>query len=214
MLFLHSFERMKIGIISGSTRIKSNTAGVVAHVVALLSSHPDFKALELETINLATSPGHPLPLLIEDTLPQSHSPLSLPFAYSDPCIRSWSSTVLSWDGVLIISPQYNWGVPAPLKNALDHLFHEWAGKPVGLITLGGRGGTKVEASLRSILGGGLDMKVVQKGVQVVMSRDWIAGAEVLKAGEEMLQKHDEAVIECVRELVGLLIGAQEARVQH
>ncbi|ORY90718.1 NADPH-dependent FMN reductase-domain-containing protein [Leucosporidium creatinivorum] len=201
---------MKLGIILGSTRVKSNTAGVVAHVVTLLSSHPDFDTLELEIINLATSSGHPLPLLIEDTLPQAHSPSSLPSVYSDPLIRSWSSTVLSWDGVLIISPQYNWGVPAPLKNALDHLFHEWVAKPVGLITLGGRGGTKVEASLRSILGGGLDMRVAEKGVQVAMPREWIAGSEVLKGGEETLQRYDEAILECVREIVNLVKCKDEA----
>lgn len=192
---------MKIGIISGSTRNKSNTAGIVAHIVTLLSSHPELKTTELETVNLATSQGHPLPLLIEDTLPQAHSPSSLPSAYADPLIRSWSAMVLSWDAVLIVSPQYNWGVPAPLKNALDHLFHEWVGKPVGLITLGGRGGTKVEASLRNILGGGLDMKVAEKGVQVAMSRDWIVGTEVLQGSEESLKRYDEAILETVKELV-------------
>ncbi len=39
-------------------------------------------------------------------------------------------------------PQYNWGYPAVLKNALDYLYREWRDKPASFITYGTRGGTK------------------------------------------------------------------------
>jgi NAD(P)H-dependent FMN reductase len=34
-------------------------------------------------------------------------------------------------------PEYNYGMNAPLKNAIDYLHHEWAYKPVGFVSYGG-----------------------------------------------------------------------------
>ncbi len=50
--------------------------------------------------------------------------------------------------IVFVSPQYNWGYPAPLKNAIDHLYKEWAGKPAMIVTYGGHGGSKCAAQLR------------------------------------------------------------------
>ena len=43
----------------------------------------------------------------------------------------------------MVFPEYNHGFCAPLKNAIDFLHHEWAHKPVGLVSYGG-----VSAGLR------------------------------------------------------------------
>lgn len=40
------------------------------------------------------------------------------------------------DAFLILAAEYNRGITAPLKNALDTLYSEWAGKPVGYISYG------------------------------------------------------------------------------
>ena len=50
-----------------------------------------------------------------------------------------------------MTPQYNWGYPAPLKNAIDHLYKEWVGKPAMIVTYGGHGGDKRAAQLRQVL---------------------------------------------------------------
>ncbi len=34
-------------------------------------------------------------------------------------------------------PEYNFGINAPLKNAIDYLHHEWQDKPVGFVSYGG-----------------------------------------------------------------------------
>jgi NAD(P)H-dependent FMN reductase len=34
-------------------------------------------------------------------------------------------------------PEYNFGINAPLKNAIDYLHSEWHGKPVGFVSYGG-----------------------------------------------------------------------------
>jgi NAD(P)H-dependent FMN reductase len=38
--------------------------------------------------------------------------------------RAWSRLVNSFDGFLFVFPQYNWGYPGALKNALDSLSDE------------------------------------------------------------------------------------------
>jgi NAD(P)H-dependent FMN reductase len=73
--------------------------------------------------------------------------------YTRPTTCAWSEMVTAAAGVTIVTPQYNWGYPAPLKNAIDHLYHEWRDKPVLVITYGSRGGDKCAAQLKQVLGG-------------------------------------------------------------
>ena len=53
------------------------------------------------------------------------------------------------DGILIVTPEYNGGYPASLKNAIDLLYPEWKRKPVALATVsdGPFAGTQVMTSL-------------------------------------------------------------------
>lgn len=62
-------------------------------------------------------------------------------------------------GFVFVTPQYNWGYPAALKNALDHLYAEWAGKPAVIVSYGGHGGVRCAEQLRQVLTG-LKMKPV------------------------------------------------------
>jgi NAD(P)H-dependent FMN reductase len=50
--------------------------------------------------------------------------------------KDWSARVEAADAVAIVTPEYNFGFPAPLKNALDFLSLEWNYKPVGLVNYG------------------------------------------------------------------------------
>jgi NAD(P)H-dependent FMN reductase len=59
--------------------------------------------------------------------------------------RAWSRLVTSFDAFVLVSPQYNWGYPAPSENALDFLYAEWRDKPAGLVTYGTRGEAKPPA---------------------------------------------------------------------
>lgn len=53
------------------------------------------------------------------------------------------------DGVIIVTPEYNGGYPASLKNVIDLLYAEWKHKPIGIATVSGGafGGTQVITSL-------------------------------------------------------------------
>ncbi|MGW0983592.1 GNAT family N-acetyltransferase [Streptomyces xiamenensis] len=50
--------------------------------------------------------------------------------------RRWSAIVDEADGFIVVTPEYNYGMPATLKNALDYLGPEWAWKPVGFVSYG------------------------------------------------------------------------------
>lgn len=50
--------------------------------------------------------------------------------------RAWSRRVAAADAFVIVTPEYNYGMPAALKNALDFLYQEWAWKPVAFISYG------------------------------------------------------------------------------
>lgn len=54
------------------------------------------------------------------------------------------------DGVIIVTPEYNGGYPASIKNAVDLLYDEWHRKPVAISTVsnGNFGGTQVLISLQ------------------------------------------------------------------
>ena len=70
-----------------------------------------------------------LPLLDEPEEPSSG-------VYHHEHTRAWSRRVATADAFVIVTPEYNYGMPAPLKNALDYLYHEWAWKPVGFVSYG------------------------------------------------------------------------------
>ncbi len=50
--------------------------------------------------------------------------------------RAWSRRVAAADAFVVVTPEYNYGMPASLKNAIDYLYAEWAWKPVGFVSYG------------------------------------------------------------------------------
>jgi NAD(P)H-dependent FMN reductase len=55
--------------------------------------------------------------------------------------------------VIIVTPEYNGGYPASLKNAIDLLYDEWNHKPIGIATVssGPFGGSQALVSLQFTL---------------------------------------------------------------
>lgn len=70
-----------------------------------------------------------LPFLDEEEHPSSG-------IYRQEHTRRWSALVDSVDAVVAVLPEYNYGMPATLKNALDYLSVEWAWKPIGFVSYG------------------------------------------------------------------------------
>ncbi|WP_430495973.1 GNAT family N-acetyltransferase [Micromonospora trifolii] len=70
-----------------------------------------------------------LPFLDEEEHPSSG-------VYQHEHTRRWSAIVDAADGFIAVTPEYNYGMPATLKNALDYLSREWAWKPIGFVSYG------------------------------------------------------------------------------
>lgn len=57
--------------------------------------------------------------------------------YTHQHTKDWSAIVDAADAFVFITPEYNYGMIAPLKNAIDYLSQEWQYKPVGFVSYGG-----------------------------------------------------------------------------
>jgi NAD(P)H-dependent FMN reductase len=66
--------------------------------------------------------------------------------------KAWSAIVERADAFVFVTPEYNFSSPPSLINALDYLLHEWAYKPVGLVSYGGvSGGTRSAQMTKQIV---------------------------------------------------------------
>jgi NAD(P)H-dependent FMN reductase len=124
----------------GSTRAGRLCPKIAAWVIAVARASTK---LNYELVDLAD--WH-LPMTDEPHIPALGG-------YTQAHTRAWSDKVARSGAILIVTPQYNWGYPAPLKNAMDHLYKEWNGKPVAIVTYGGHGGGKCAAQLRQVTKG-------------------------------------------------------------
>ncbi len=50
-------------------------------------------------------------------------------------VLEFAEKIKSSDGIIIVTPEYNGGYPASLKNAIDLLYEEWKHKPVAIATV-------------------------------------------------------------------------------
>lgn len=80
--------------------------------------------------------------------------------------RRWSRTIDASDAFVLVTPEYNRGFTAPLKNALDYLYEEWHHKPVGFVSYGmTSAGLRAVELLKPVLGA-LRMVPVDTAVSV------------------------------------------------
>lgn len=125
---------MKVAIISSSVRIERNTHKVATYFKNYILEN---KLSEVDLIDLK---AYNFPIF-DERLRFMKDPSA--------AILEFTSRITSADGVLIVSPEYNGGYPAALKNVIDLLYKEWKRKPIALATVsdGPFGGTQVMTSL-------------------------------------------------------------------
>ena len=180
----------KILVIIGSTRA-IRVCPQIAQWVAQTGRETmrcDFEVVDLK--------DWPLPMDDEPGIPAAHGYL---FDHT----KAWSQKVSEGDAIVFVTPQYNWGYPAPLKNALDHLYKEWSGKPAMIVTYGGHGGGRCAAQLRQVLDG-LHMKTVETMPGFTLAREHIeTNAGQIDPATEFAE-HLPALKQAFGELAGAL----------
>jgi NAD(P)H-dependent FMN reductase len=149
-----------MAVLVGSTRPGRKGTAVGEWVYAAAQGRP---GVEYELVELA---AQGLPLLDE--------PVDAGAAdrqYERESTRAWSRLVDSFDGFVWVTPEYNHGVPAAMKNAVDLLYPEWNNKAVGFVGYGFDGGTRAVEQWRTILAATV-MFTVRSQVALQNFADW------------------------------------------
>lgn len=125
---------MKIAIISASVRQGRNS-----HRVALYFQN-FIKEKKLAEVTILDLNEYQFPLF-EERLRLMQNPPDK--------VLQFAEHVKNADAVIIVTPEYNGGYPASLKNAIDLLYTEWKRKPIAIATVsdGVFGGSQVITSL-------------------------------------------------------------------
>lgn len=114
-----------------------------------------------------------------------------------PHSRRWSAIVRAADAFVFVMPEYNAGFTAPLKNAIDHLYEEWAYKPVGLVSYGmTSAGLRAAQMIRQVLPS-LRMVLVADSVSVRL-RERVDAYGVLRPDASMETAADAMLLELLR----------------
>lgn len=94
--------------------------------------------------------------------------------YTKPHTLKWSALVKAADAFVFVMPEYNYGMSAPLKNALDFLSLEWRYKPVGFVSYGGQsGGTRAVQMVKQVVTA-LRMMPIADAVIIPSVQDYIS----------------------------------------
>src|SRR5689334_4480755 len=117
-------DKLKLQIVIASTRPGRVGAPVARWFHRRAEEHGGF---DVELVDLAEVN---LPLLDEPHHPRLRR-------YVHQHTQAWSARVEAADAFVFVTPEYNYGMPASLKNALDYLNQEWHYKPVGFVSYGG-----------------------------------------------------------------------------
>ncbi|HCU93627.1 MAG TPA: NADPH-dependent FMN reductase [Actinobacteria bacterium] len=172
---------IRIGIILGSTRPSRNGEQVAKWVYDVASRRSD---AEVELIDLR---DYPLPHLDE--------PLS-PFLgqYQNEHTGQWADKIASFDGFLMVTPEYNHSTSGVLKNAIDYLYAEWNNKAAGFVSYGLESGVRAAEHLRLVCGA-LQMAAVSQQVMLSLRTEF-ENFTIFKPGD-----HDVATLDTLLDQV-------------
>jgi len=133
-------KNLKIKIIIGSTREKRFGE---KPALWLFEEAKKIKGVEVELLDLRD-----YPMAFIDT---PASVLGSQAKKNSEIIKKWSAKIAEGDAFIIVTPEYNHGYPAALKNALDVIYSEWNRKAVGFVSYGGVGGARAVEQLRQVV---------------------------------------------------------------
>jgi NAD(P)H-dependent FMN reductase len=129
----------RIQVILASTRPGRFGEKPAAWLMDRLSTRTD---IEAELVDLR---DHSLPIYDQPT-----SPARTLRDYPNEAIARWGRRVDEADGFIVVTPEYNHGYPASLKNAIDHVFPELNRKPITFVGYGNVGGARAIEQLRLV----------------------------------------------------------------
>lgn len=183
-------------VIVGSTRKARSGRGLADQIVSILTEDTDV------TVDLAD--------LAEISLSTQDEPMSpMTGLYQLPTTRAWSQRVISADAVLLVTPEYNGGYPASLKNAVDALAKEWAAKPVAIASYGFYGGGRAYRQLADVMTNlQVDLVEVDPGLNIQFGQEDLNEQMRIVDPAAVVERHRDPVV-AVREALVERAGAEK-----
>ncbi|TZF85833.1 NAD(P)H-dependent oxidoreductase (plasmid) [Pedobacter sp. BS3] len=161
---------INLKIITSTTRPGRKGIAIAKWITDLAVSDPGYQAelLDLGAINL--------PLMDEPNHPRLQQ-------YQHEHTKRWSAKINEADAFIIVLAEYNFSFPAPIKNALDYLYHEWKYKPVSFVSYGGvSGGLRSVQMLKQVVTT-LNMVPVLESVTIPMFSNFLDDQDTFNPNE-------------------------------
>lgn len=129
---------LKLAIVIGGTRPGrvGEAVGQWAFDLAKRREDAEFELVDIKDFNLP---------LLDEPIPPAQG------KYSKPHTLAWAEKVASFDGYVFITPEYNHGTSAALKNAIDFVYAEWNNKAAGFVGYGSAGGVRAVEHMRLVM---------------------------------------------------------------
>ena len=143
----------EIAIIVGSTRPGRRAESIAKWVHAIASRRSDAR---FELVDIG---DFKLPLLDEPAP-------AMMGKYSQQHTKNWAAKINLFDGFVFVTPEYNHGISASLKNAIDFLYKEWNNKAAGFVGYGAGDGARGVEQLRLVMA---ELQVATVRAQVGLS---------------------------------------------
>ncbi len=124
-------DKLKIKVIIGSTRPSRFSERPAQYIFEELNKTEN---VEAELLDLRDYPF--------SFFNAPASPARTGGKYEDKIIQDWANKISDGDAFIMVSPEYNHGYSAVLKNAIDVLYPEWERKAVGFVSYGSAGGAR------------------------------------------------------------------------
>ena len=117
--------------------------------------------------------------------------------YKHEVVQRWTAAIGQSDGFIFVTPEYNYGPAAVLKNALDWVYHEWNRKAAGFVSYGSAMGARSVQQLRETVIE-LQLAPVRSSVHIPVATLWAhyQGGDV-EAGLSELEAPAKALIDDV-----------------
>jgi NAD(P)H-dependent FMN reductase len=115
--------------------------------------------------------------------------------YENEVVKKWTAEIARSDGFIFVTPEYNFGPSAVLKNALDRVYPEWNRKAVAFVSYGSAAGARSVQQLR-LTAIELQLAPIRSSVHIPAATLWahFQGGDV-EAGLAELEAPAKAMID-------------------
>ncbi|ORX38351.1 flavo protein-like protein [Kockovaella imperatae] len=195
---------LHIGILLGSARSPNNTSGfykLVRQHLERLAPGSKISAYDPFTAPLPLGP-YVMSAMASTLKPERREDGFANFGYPDPRVQEWSQIVQDLDALIIITPQYNWSFPSTIKEAVDHLYYEWANLPFATVNFGGMGGgDKCASALDQVIRGVHGNPVSTRKITIKLDPKYFNHDHILSGDEDFLKEHSELLDQEMRKVI-------------